>query len=121
MVNKTAYMALQEQIDFLVNEQRKIKEENNKRIDERINETKAIINKLKTTDDCDFIFDILTKKTIVGTLYCDFYHTQAAAENPNINRKIFDLLFLSCKKQLLMNKGIPFEWRVEVLKEFEGF
>ncbi|NBV06677.1 MAG: hypothetical protein EBS06_05515 [Proteobacteria bacterium] len=99
-----------------------MKTQNNNLLLEQI---KEILEKLKTTSDCNWIFHILTAKTMVGTLSASFYEFQAAAQNPNINRKIFDLLFMetnmACKKYLLMNKGIPFEWRVEVLKEFEGF
>lgn len=119
------YQTLQKQIDYLLLEQKKLLENSEEKIKKRLEEFEKNIKNLQTTSDCDWIFDILTKKTMVGTLSASFREFQAASQNPNINRKIFDLLFIeknmACKKYLLMNKGIPFEWRVEVLAEFEGF
>jgi hypothetical protein len=116
------YQILQEQIDCLLLKQKEILKASEEKQKKSLEEFKETIKKLETTSDCDWIFHILTKKDIVGTLSASFHEFKAAARNPHINRKIFDLLFIKrnivCGTYLLTNKGIPFEWRVEVLKEY---
>lgn len=112
---------IQTEIKSLQKREREILETLEEQRDLKIKERQLFQNKLKTTSDVDFMREVLTAESIVGTpKYCwqEFY---LLCENPNITDEIIDLLlekevYDMIVSKLLFNDGVNYQSTKRILK-----
>jgi len=112
---------IQTEIKNLQKREREILKTLEEKQDLNIKERQLFQNKLKTTSDVEFMKEVLTAKSVVGTpKYCwqEFY---LLCENPNITDEIIDLLlekeaYYMIVSMLLLNDGVNYQSTKRILK-----